>query len=287
MKRRQASRRAYQAVEIPPELESVVERALRQGRTCRRWRVRPLWSAAAMLLLGFIALLNVSRAFAELVGEVPLLGPLARLCTIREYSRSNGDDEVNVRIPALAGTGNPALEERINAEILQRMNDQVAAAERRAREAREARIATGGDPNEVIPVFIDIDYELKYTSVERISFVVTKTETLANAYSEQYFYNLALPDGRDLQLSDLLGPDFKRIVDAEVERQIAERGKDPDIVFFEGENGFRGIDDRQKFFIDADGQVVVVFAKYEIAPGSMGIQTFKIPAPLPGNSSGR
>ena len=148
-------------------------------------------------------------------------------------------------------------------------------------------IATGGDPNEVIPVFIDIDYELKYTSVERISFVVTKTETLANAYSEQYFYNLALPDGRDLQLSDLLGPDFKRIVDAEVERQIAERGKDPDIVFFEGENGFRGIDDRQKFFIDADGQVVVVFAKYEIAPGSMGIQTFKIPAPLPGNSSGR
>ena len=40
--------------------------------------------------------------------------------------------------------------------------------------------------------------------------------------------------------------------------------------------GFQGIKPDQSFFINDRGNPVIVFEKYEIAPGSMGIQEFEI-----------
>ena len=53
-------------------------------------------------------------------------------------------------------------------------------------------------------------------------------------------------------------------------------------MYFDGTNGiegFQSIADDQPFYINEAGNPVVVFAKYEIAPGSMGQQEFEIPVP--------
>ena len=57
-------------------------------------------------------------------------------------------------------------------------------------------------------------------SQEYLSFVITKTETLASAYFQQYFYNLDLETGKELTLRDLLGPDYTAIAAAAVEQQL-------------------------------------------------------------------
>ena len=74
----------------------------------------------------------------------------------------------------------------------------------------------------------------------------------------------------------MLGDDYKKICDKSIKTQIEERKKDPNNSFFDGDMGFNGIKDNQKFYINKDGKVVIVFDKYEIAPGYMGQQEFVI-----------
>ncbi len=44
------------------------------------------------------------------------------------------------------------------------------------------------------------------------------------------------------------------------------------------EECFQSIDPEQNFYINGSGQPVIVFAEYEVAPGSMGEPEFVIPA---------
>ena len=62
--------------------------------------------------------------------------------------------------------------------------------------------------------------------------------------------------------------------------EIDRRSQNPDNIYFlQGEGGFTSIADDQLFYLDAGGSPVVVFEKYEIAPGYMGVQEFTIPLP--------
>lgn len=276
------SRESYRKIEIPEELVDRVSQALRTPPEPPRslWRA-PIYATGACAIC-FALLVNVSPAFAAAVEVIPGIGAVARLITVREEVEESGRDHVKIRLPALANTGNTALEQRVNEQIREKMERAVAEARARVAEYRKAQLATGGSVDDVIPVMIDIDYELKYTSPVFISFVVSKMQTLANAYTEQMFYNLALPEGRPVTLAERLGDDYKSRVNAEIRRQIAERKRtNENAMFFEeGEaGGFRSIADDQAFFLNQRGEVVIVFNKYEIAPGAMGILHFVIPTP--------
>lgn len=277
-------RQQDQKIAIPAELESRVRQAPRTEPEAPRRRTgwpRSACTAAVSLGVLFVALVNLNPAFAAATDTQPGIAAIARLVTIRDTVETNGRDQVSIRLPALTHTGNIELENRINHQIREKMTRFVAEARQQTAEYRRAQLATGGSPDDVIPVLIHIDSQLKYASEKCISFVVSKTRTLANAYTEQLFYNLSLPDGRELTLSELLGPDYLHRVNAEIRRQIAQRIQVPGAVYFApGEpDGFQTISPQQSFFLNATGQVVIVFGKYEIAPGSMGIQEFAIPQP--------
>ena len=84
-------------------------------------------------------------------------------------------------------------------------------------------------------------------------------------------------------MKDVLGADYKQIVDESVEKQIKERMENDEnsSYFTKEEGGFSGIkDEYQDFYINENKKAVIVFQKYEIAPGYMGIQNFEIPNDL-------
>ena len=114
---------------------------------------------------------------------------------------------------------------------------------------------------------------LLYTS-HYLSFVLTETETRANAYTELYTYNIDLQAGRELTLRDMLGPDYKELANEAVRAGIAaQEAESPDNIYFHGEEGVEGftsIADDQRFYINEAGNPVLIFEKYEIAPGYMG-----------------
>ena len=276
------ARQQYRNTDTPPELEFAVASALRAGEKKRRQHrgLRRSLSAGLAACACFVLLVNVNPTFAQAVADVPVLGDLARVFTVTQYTVEDRDHLIDVRLPALDLAGDTDLEQRVNTEISTRIDQVLQEAEDRARDTREAYVATGGNPDDFMPIVISVDYEIKCQNDRYLSFVITKTETLASAYTEYYTYNIDLQAGREITLRDLLGPDYKEIANSVISAEIVRRSQDPDNLYFlQGEGGFESIADDQSFYLDADGTPVVFFEKYEIAPGYMGAQEFRIPLP--------
>lgn len=271
----------YQSITPPEELSSAVRSAIRRGERARRGRLalRRSLSTALAGCACFILLVNASPAFAQAVSGVPVLGSLARIFTVEEYSRSDREHLIDVRLPALENTGHTQLEQKINGEISTRIQALLDEAEARARADREAYIATGGEAEDFMPVMIQVDYEVTCRNGRYLSFILTETETQATAYQRFFPYTIDLETGREVSLEDLLGPGWKETVNASVQAQIARRSQDPDQVYWTGENGIEGfvsVRDDQPFYLNEAGNPVILFEKYEIAPGYMGVQEFEI-----------
>ena len=279
------AKQTYNSIEIPQELGYVVNRAVHENKVHKRESMRT-WLKGATATLAttfalFVILLNTNESFAKAMEDVPIIGSIAEVFTVREYKEESEVELIDAKIPAIRNTGNSDLENRINYEISSKINEVLEEAKQRAEEYKNAVLATGGTMEDFIPTQINIDYEITYQDEKLISFVITKSESFASAYQEQYFYNIDIENGKELNLKDVLGANYKEIVDAEVNKQIAERkaqDEENNLYFTPEEGGFSGIDNEyQEFYINEDKKVTIVFQKYDIAPGYMGIQNFVIP----------
>ena len=277
-------KKSYDSIQIPKELDYVVDRAIHQGKAKKKNTLRTCFKMGVTTLAVsfslFVVLLNTSESFAKSMEGVPIINTLAEIFTVREYEEQNDLDLIKAKIPAIKNTGNTDLEKRINYEIYTKINDVIEEAKNRAKEYQEAVLETGGTLDDYIPLTVNVDYEIKYQDSDIVSFVITKSESLASAYTEQYFYNIDTENGKELNLKDVLGENYKEIVDNEVEEQIETRKKESEdnMYFTKEEGGFSGIENEyHDFYINEDKKAVVVFQKYEIAPGYMGIQEFEIP----------
>ena len=106
-----------------------------------------------------------------------------------------------------------------------------------------------------------------------------ESEVRASSYTAVYTYNLDLTNGKELTLRDLLGPEWKSIANQAVKIGIYQRSKIEGNVYFNMEEfgtEFESIEDDQPFYINEAGNPVLMFEKYEIAPGYMGEQEFEI-----------
>ena len=149
----------YEAIEIPEALSFATESAVRRGnrRYLRRRALQRGWGACLAACACFCLLVNSSPAFASAVSSLPVLGELARIVTVEQYQINDREHLIDVRLPALADTGDTALEQRINTEIRTRIDQVLDDAEERAREARDSFVATGGRTEDFMPIIIDGD----------------------------------------------------------------------------------------------------------------------------------
>lgn len=93
--------------------------------------------------------------------------------------------------------------------------------------------------------------------------------------------------GVQLSLGDLFAEDFDYIaeISAEVLRQMERRVEFGANYFIPGgiwddSECFKQISPEQEFYIDANGQLIIVFDEYTVAPGSEGAPEFIMPAEL-------
>lgn len=275
------ARARYHDIQPPEELSFAVRSAIREGdrRYKRRFRLSRSLGAGLAACACFVLLVNASPAFASVVADVPVLGALSRVVTLRSYSITDRDHLIDVRLPSLEDTGHTDLEQRINTEIQTRIQAILDDAEARAREAKAAYLSTGGEEEDFIPIIINVDYEIKCQNERYLSFVVETSETQANSYQQLFPYTIDLEAGRELTLQDILGPNYQDIANQAIRTAIQERLQEPDVFYFDGTNGvegFQGVTGDQKFYLNEAGDPVVLFEKYEIAPGYMGIQEFEI-----------
>ena len=163
----------YENIEIPGELDQVVQDALAEGLEQRRKnRVRDLsrrlGPMAAVFLLCTVTALNISPTFAAAACDLPVVGGLCQVFLFREYHKEDDIKYIDAKIPQIKNTGKTELEQRINQEIQKAVYDCLAASEARAKDYHDAFIATGGDAEAFVPVGITIDYEVKYISPSHV-----------------------------------------------------------------------------------------------------------------------
>lgn len=278
MKKINKAKEVYNNIKIPEQLTYTVNKAILKEKNCMYVKFKYVIPTLACAFFSFICLINMNSSFASSVSEIPIIGSVAKIFTIEEYKKEDEIKLIDAKIPAIENTGNNELEERINYEIKLKINKILEEAEERAKEYKKAIIETGGKEEDYHPLDIQIDYKVGYSGDDLVSFTILKSETLASAYTEMYFYNIDIETGKNLNLRDVLGENYKTIVDETIYKQIEERSKNLDNIYFErGDGGFDGIEDEyQNFYINSEGKVVIVFEKYEIAPGYMGIQEFEI-----------
>lgn len=379
----------YDSILIPPELEDIVKKTIeskdresidkqyKESHSTISEIMKYIGAAAAVIILSIIIGLNSSETFAKEMSEVPVLGSVAKVFTVRNYTVKKENLTVNADIPNVeletqpqvqeeipsTVSGNEVQEEIIPAEntvsdnsvsdnnisenennsktkVTVSGNDIISVTDgeaevidtltnpsspmtvsgnevyvhaasvsdfsidinkkienyvqkyisdetERFEEYKKAFFETGGTEAEWNDRKFDIDvsYEVKSQRGAVVSFVITATENWCAASGEKTCYNLDLLNGKNVLLSDLLGPDYAQVANIQIVRQMKERAEaNPNYVYWgvtdegatQGIEGFTTVDANTKFYINAAGNPVILFDKYEVGPGSMGEQEFEI-----------
>lgn len=271
----------YNNIEIPDNLETVVRDAIEEGLynqkpSGRMAVLKRVACAAAVCMFCLTALVNVSPAFAAAAYDIPVVGDLCRIITFREYHFEDEIKYVDVEIPEISNTGKTELEQRVNLEIQNVINALVEENNKRAKDYYDAFVATGGKPEDYIPVGITIGYEIKCNNQDYVSFTIFQHETKYSAYNYVYYYNIDMETGREITLRDWLGNDYKEIASDSIEKSIAGWSDGEKALLWKDLNVEDFITEDRQFYINEQNQAVVVFEKYEIAAGAAGTLEFVI-----------
>ena len=329
MKGLEEARIKYEQIEIPDNLSEKVQEAIQGTKTKNvvsfPWKsiCRGAACLVGICLVSSMVAVNTSQVAAATLSELPIVGSLMRVLTVREYHYADDDMEIQAEVPSviLAETqtevpniaadvtqdgGNDisdvtvkniqtqeiessqeqtASVQDINAMIEQHVNDYIENAKQHIADYKEAFLATGGTEEQFQQknIRVDVNYEIKSQSDKAVSFVLIANESWSGAYGVQYFYNINAVSGEEITLADLLGKDYVVIANEQIVAQMKERmASDSSVVYWVDDptmGGFAGITENTHFYINEEGHPVVVFDKYEVAPGAMGRPEFEIIAP--------
>ena len=282
----------YNQIPIPEELSFRIQAEINKSKKKQEERgkqmkkqnnkkiARGFAAAAAAACILFTTALNTSQVFAQEASKLPVIGGIARVLTFRSYETKQDDIAITVDIPTIEMIAkDTGIEvDAINQEILDLCNEYADEALKIAEEYRTAFLETGGTVEEWAEhdVKISVGYEMKQQSNDYLSFIIRGTQNWANAYNEAHYYNMDLKTGKMVTLQDLLGDDYEKLVNESIKDQIAKRENAGETFFAPDAGGFTGITEDVKFFINENNHPVIVFEKYEIAPGSSGEITFEI-----------
>lgn len=295
MRNLKEAKEIYDLIVVPKELDARLRNALENAPVAKkshnivkftRWAA----TAAAALFLCFTAGLNTSESFAMEMSELPVIGNIAKVLTIRSYEITEENTSTTVKVPEIQVE--TATEEAkiaitdVNAKINELVDSFTTEKYAQIEEGKAAFLESGGTEEEwnTRDIEVNVDYEVKHQSETTLSLLIDGWISWFNFEEVRKFYNIDLMTGKELTLVDLLGEDAYEYAETEVLKQINQMiEEDPSLCFWsinEPEDmgdEFIGVTENTPFYINSNGDLVISYNKYDIAPGYMGILEFIIP----------
>lgn len=270
-------------------LKARMEQAKRDRR--RQQRNRKLRGAAAVAaaVAIFIILPNTSAEVAHAMSNIPVLGRLVDVVTFRNYQYSDDRHTAEVEVPKLV------VEKK---DLSEESTQEPEVTEKLEKTTEEINAEIQEISNRFITEFEEnLQYKEGYQDILVKSEVINTTEeyfTLklicyqgAGSGTEwNYFYTIDLDTGERLALKDLFaeGADYITPVSEEIKRQMREQMAEDENKYYWLEDteipewNFQAITDETSFYVNRDGNVVIVFNEGDVAPMYMGVVEFTIPA---------
>lgn len=281
-------KKEYNNITIPDELESVVKKALEDSgvninKNHHRIKKSIIIAASTAATITILTVgINVSPAFAKTLSEVPIVGGLVKVLSLNQYTVKDGTYEADIKVPVIKGLQNKTLENSLNKKYLQEnkeLYNQFMA------DMKELKAHGGGH------LGVESGYEIK-TDNDRILSVCRYSVNLVGSSSTVMKYDTIDKKNQILiTLQSLFKDDsYVRIISQNVISQMKKQMKKDknNTYWIDGyvENGFptfKKIPKDQNFYINNHGDLVIVFDKYDVAPGCMGNPEFVIPTKVLSN----
>ncbi len=286
---------------LPPETERVIRRTLSRlpdisesaedgeeagplsaarslSRFHRKRRLpRPALAALAGLAVFFL-LPNISASAAEAMSELPVIGPIVDVITIRNYFYDDGYHRSRIDIPQVELE--TQAEDSSLSDSVSTINSDVQAMTDRLIAEFEADCASLGDSAHTE---LSVSYQVITNNDAWFTLQILVYRGSGSGSQTYYYYHIDKQSGQIVQLSDLFraGSDYQSVISNEILRQMkAQMAADENITYwvdtqYEGMD-FHSITPDQNFFFSEDGNLVIQFDEYEVAPGSMGCPQFEI-----------
>ena len=263
-------------IKAPDKYLKCVEQTLNDLKNNEE-EIKPIWSnmrkfnyAIAMTMLMFMLLTNVSPKFAYAMQEIPIIGNIVKVITIRNYFDKDGNSEIEMEIPNIKNDNNSQSQtnENVNEDVnqlTQNILDKFYAEE-------------NSENHLSIKVKSDVIENNKYWFTLKL----TISEVAASSDLKYKYYNIDKRTDEIVKLSDLFDDEnYKKAISEEIKKQMISRmEKDNDVVYWIDEENeewnFNMIEDNQNFYLSNKGNIVIVFDKYEVGPGSTGTPEFEI-----------
>ena len=234
-------------------------------------------TAAVLLLIAFFVLPNVSPEVAYAMQEIPVVDKIVRVITVYDFEKEDENHYENIRIPQIEtedGMQEPL--DAINEEVKELTDEIITRFRKSAEELPDSHFD------------LLIDYETVTNNENWFTLKITVTESAGTGSNAYRYYHIDKTRGEIVTLSDVFNENFDYVsVFSEYIKQqmLRQMEEDPDVIYWMYSDnktfwGFYEISPDQNFYFNQDGDLVIVFDKYEVAPGTMGYPEFVIPRTL-------
>ena len=268
----------YQQVEVPEQALAAVKTGIRKAQQEKRRSVQwKRWGklAAAAAVVTVIMLPNLSPQVAMAMADVPILNKVVQIVTLDRYQQKDdsGRYEAHVMTPELKAQGDGQLQSSVG-----QINEEVQAYEQQMIAQFQKEMEQQGG------VYgLDVQYNVVTDTESWFTLQITTLETAASGAQSVRYYNLDKATGAYVKLSDLFKPeaDYVTAISDDIKAQMKARmAEDENQIYFVDtdmpEDDFQQIAADQSFYVNQQGQLVIAFNEYEVAPGYMGCPQFVI-----------
>ena len=267
---------AKEQTDIPDSVKNRIEQTLvdlpEKKPVKKQIRILPRIAASAACFVFIILFLlpNVSVTYAQALEQLPVIGDLVRVVTIRNYYYDDNHWKMDINIPQIESEDSKSVD-YINKDV----SELTTALINRFYEDLEINGNKGYGS-------LNVDYEVVTNTDSWFTLKLTVCQTAASSNTYFKFYHIDKKQGKIVELGDLFNTDkFSDILVAEIKMQMQEQmANDENISYWINNSGigeeFATVSADHNFYWNENGDLVIIFDKYEVGPGSMGTPEFVI-----------
>ena len=266
------------------QVKKAMERGKKENKNLQNklaWKRRGTMAAA--VVMAFLILPNTSPSIAYAMEQVPILGNLVKIVTIRNYQYEDEKHFADIEVAKVEIEQQEEVEEALTKEAeLEKtsvvINEQIEEITAQLIEEFETRMKEDEGYLELI-----VNHEVIATTPEFFTLKLLCYEAQASGYEWNYFYTIDLTTGKQIFLKDLFeeNADYITAISENIILQMKEQMEaDENIIYWLEQEiedwNFTKITEETSFYINENGNIVISFNEAEVGPASMGIVEFEI-----------
>lgn len=279
----------YGSIPLPGNLEERVRQGISQAKEeighPKVFYLRPsFWAKAggcvAAAMAAFVLLVNTNAPIAHAMGKIPVLNSIVQIVSFHTFEDDTKEMHAQVNIPEVeikdsSDRTNDAATKELNdkieeytSQIIKEYKNDVKMFNAEGREEVTTDYSTVTNNDKLFSLRIDTEVSLNTTGATVKIYHVDK-----NA-------------GKCITIQDIFKEDsgYLESITKEIKQQMRQQmAEDEDKHYFIDstdmpEDNWQGLTTDANFYFNKKGEFIIVFDKYEVAPGYMGVCEFTIPS---------